>query len=45
MQLDDSPLTACYYCKGRDYSSETVEIAIQTKEILKRPINLVNEYS
>ena len=45
MQLDESPLTACYYCKGRDYSTELVEVAKQTKKILIRPLHVVNDYS
>jgi len=36
VQMDSSPLSACYYCNGRDYSVKTIEVAQQTKKILKR---------
>lgn len=36
MQGDSSPLSACYYCNGRDYTVGNVEVAEQTKVILKR---------
>ena len=36
IQVEDSPLSACYYCNGRDYSVGTVKVAEQTREILKR---------
>lgn len=36
MFLSQSPLSACYFCSGRDYSISTVEVAKQTRQILSR---------
>lgn len=36
MIMDSTPLSACYYCNGRDYSVKEVPVAVQSKEILRR---------
>lgn len=30
------PLSACYYCNGRDFTVPEVEVAVQTRTVLKR---------
>jgi hypothetical protein len=34
--MNQTPLSACYFCKGRDYTVTEVPAAVQTREILTR---------
>ena len=36
MVSSTEPLSACYYCNGRDYTVPNVEVAVQTRQILRR---------
>ena len=36
MILNEKPLSACYYCNGRDYTVGNVPVAVQTKKTLSR---------
>lgn len=36
--INSTPLTACANCHGRDYSTDTVPVATQTRQILPLPV-------